>query len=103
VAAKSASPLIKVVFAMGTRAIATGFYALGTTTNKRFNNIKDIPKKDSDNPFSTSSIVGDSDNDLFVAQDAIDFLKTYLTLHSITLYLLLTLMAFFHRYYCIKR
>lgn len=32
VAAKSGSPLIKVVFAMGTRAIATGFYALGTTT-----------------------------------------------------------------------
>ena len=31
-AAKSGSPLIKVVFAMGTRAIATGFYALGTTT-----------------------------------------------------------------------
>ena len=52
-------------------------------------------KKDSDNPFSTSSILGDGDNDLFVAQDGIDFLNTYLTLHSITLYLLLTLMAFF--------
>ena len=96
VAANSVSPLIKVVFALGTRAIATGFYALGTTTNKRFvNNTKDIPKKDSDNPFSTSSIVGDGDNDLFVAQDAKDFLNTYLTLHSITLYLLLRLMAFF--------
>ncbi len=96
VAAKSGSPLIKAVFAIGTSAIATGLYALGSTINKRFvNNTKDIPKKDSDNPFSTSYIVGDRDNDLFVAQGAIDFLNTYLTLHSITLYLLLTLMAFF--------
>jgi hypothetical protein len=46
VAAKSGSPLIKVVFAIGTRSIATAFYALGTTRNKRFvNNTKDIPKK----------------------------------------------------------
>lgn len=53
-----------------------------------------LEKKDSNYPFSTSFIVGDGDNDLFAAQYAIDFLNTYLTLHNITLYLLLTLMAF---------
>ncbi len=85
--------LIKTGFALGTSAIATGLYALCTTTNKRFvNNTKDITKKDSNYPFSTNSIVGDGYNDLFAAQDAIDFLNTYLTLHSITLYLLLTLI-----------
>ena len=45
-AAKSGSPLIKVVFPIGTRSIATGFYALGITRNKRFvNNTKNNPKK----------------------------------------------------------
>jgi hypothetical protein len=101
-AAKSGSPLIKVGFALGTGVAATGLYTLGTITNKRIVSPSNNTNDGNDSSYPTSSMIGNGDNDLFTAQDAIDFLNTHLMLHGLVLYLLFTLMIFFMGFMILK-
>nr|YP_010730931.1 cytochrome c oxidase subunit 1 [Epichloe cabralii]WEG24275.1 cytochrome c oxidase subunit 1 [Epichloe cabralii]WEG24289.1 cytochrome c oxidase subunit 1 [Epichloe cabralii] len=96
--AKSGSPLVKAGFAIGTSTLATGLYALNTTTNKHIPSNSDTNNKDNlpkDIDYPAKSMIENGDNNLFTAQDTLDFLDTYLLVHNIFLYLLFTLIIFF--------